>query len=125
MNHYDKYKRNQQARSFYKSRAWQRCREAVLKRDNYLCQDCLLVYKKITQADTVHHIDELRDHPEKALDASNLVSLCNACHNKRHPEKGRGKSQDPPRRRRVRVYEEKPSPEIYNPPSLQNNGSTK
>lgn len=89
---YDKYKRNREAKRFYNSAAWQRCRGVVLIRDNYLCQKCLK-QGKITTADMVHHIEDLQDAPEKALDLDNLVSLCNPCHNKEHPEKGRRSKQ--------------------------------
>jgi 5-methylcytosine-specific restriction enzyme A len=81
--YYDKYKRNQASREFYKSAAWEKCREVVLIRDNYLCQDCLK-QNKITPADMVHHIKELEQHPEVALDLDNLVGLCDSCHNKQH-----------------------------------------
>ena len=36
----------------------------------------------------VHHIKPRRDYPELALVDSNLISLCDECHNKMHPEKG-------------------------------------
>ena len=42
-------------------------------------------------ADMVHHIKERTEYPELALTLENLISLCNACHNKEHPEKGGGK----------------------------------
>ena len=73
--------------TFYKSRAWQRKREAILRRDKYICQNCKR-YGRKTEATTVHHIKHLEDAPELALDNDNLVSLCAACHNKLHPEKG-------------------------------------
>jgi 5-methylcytosine-specific restriction endonuclease McrA len=73
--------------TFYKSRAWQRKREAILRRDKYICQNCKR-YGRNTEATTVHHIIHLEDAPELALDNDNLVSLCAACHNKLHPEKG-------------------------------------
>lgn len=73
--------------SFYNSKNWKRAKASALRRDSYLCQDCKK-YGRMRQADTVHHIKHLEDHPELALNLSNLVSLCNACHNKRHPEKG-------------------------------------
>jgi predicted kinase len=34
----------------------------------------------------VHHIKQLEEYPELALDPDNLVSLCNLCHNREHPE---------------------------------------
>ncbi len=81
--HYDKYKRDQQARMFYKSRAWQAARLRALIRDNFLCQDCIKD-NRITQADTVHHRVEISRDWSKRLQLSNLVSLCASCHNRRH-----------------------------------------
>ena len=87
--HYDKHKRDKGAKRFYASKAWRTVREIVLIRDNYLCQQCLK-RNIIRTADAVHHIKELKDYPELALDESNLEGICNACHNKEHPEKGKG-----------------------------------
>lgn len=81
--HYDKYKRDKQARDFYHSLAWEKAREQVLIRDHYLCQHCLKE-KRITPADMVHHIMPVRTHWHLRLVLSNLVSLCNACHRKVH-----------------------------------------
>jgi 5-methylcytosine-specific restriction endonuclease McrA len=72
---------------FYKSKAWEKKRAAILRRDKYLCQECKK-YGRTTQAVTVHHIQHLEDRPDLALENTNLVSLCQKCHNKAHPEKG-------------------------------------
>ena len=72
---------------FYVSPQWRRKRELILRRDGYRCQECRR-YGRITQANTVHHIQHLEDRPDLALVSSNLVSLCRACHAKAHPEKG-------------------------------------
>ncbi|WP_124728815.1 HNH endonuclease [Staphylospora marina] len=88
------------ARPFYKSAAWLRCREAVLIRDNHLCQLCLK-RGKLTPANTVHHIEHLEDNPDRALEADNLISICATCHNRLHPEKGRKKREEKPRRARI------------------------
>ena len=37
----------------------------------------------------VHHIKHVDEFPELAYEDNNLVSLCQACHNKAHPEKAR------------------------------------
>ena len=50
--------------------------------------------KSFVMADMVHHIKSREDHPELSLTLSNLESLCNACHNKEHPEKGGGKKKE-------------------------------
>jgi len=73
--------------AFYLSSKWKRKRKAILKRDGYLCQICKR-YGRRTDAQTVHHIKHLDEYPELALENSNLISVCNACHNKLHPEKG-------------------------------------
>lgn len=73
--------------SFYKSPAWRRKREAVLRRDGYMCRMCKR-YGKRVPAVTVHHIVHLDEDPTLGLKDSNLISLCGACHNKMHPEKG-------------------------------------
>ena len=82
---------------FYKSKKWRRKRERVLKRDNYVCQKCKR-YGKNVEATTVHHIKHLKNYPELALDENNLISLCERCHNKEHPEKAKKgrKYQAPP-----------------------------
>jgi 5-methylcytosine-specific restriction enzyme A len=77
---YDRFKRNEDTKEFYKSIEWQRERQRALKRDKYLCQRCLNS-KKIVAADMVHHINPVERYWELRLDISNLISLCNACHN--------------------------------------------
>ncbi|WP_134705103.1 HNH endonuclease [Ammoniphilus sp. YIM 78166] len=81
--YYDDYLRDQKARSFYQSIEWQRTRLKALMRDHHLCQHCLRD-KRIKPADMVHHVNEVRKHWEQRLVLSNLISLCNACHNRVH-----------------------------------------
>lgn len=71
----------------YKNKKWQKKRAAILRRDGYLCQECKK-YGRRREAVTVHHIKHAETYPELAYTDSNLTSLCNACHNKMHPEKG-------------------------------------
>ena len=80
---YNKYYRDKTINSFYQSKEWRRVRNAVIARDNYLCQRCL---KKgiIKRADVVHHIIEVKEDWSKRLDMNNLESLCHACHNAEH-----------------------------------------
>ena len=80
------------AKSFYKSKAWQHVREAVMQRDARLCVDCMKegIYKP---AEEVHHIEELTpeniNDPAVSLNMDNLVSLCRECHQRRHGAKQR------------------------------------
>ena len=72
---------------FYHNKKWKKLRAAILRRDKYQCQKCKR-YGRIRPALTVHHIKHLDEYPELAYDPKNLVSLCAACHNEEHPEKG-------------------------------------
>jgi len=61
----------------------ERAREAARIRDHNLCQDCLQ-RGRVVFADTVHHIEPVRDEWHKRLQLDNLVSLCRTCHEARH-----------------------------------------
>ena len=74
-------------KEFIDSKAWRKKREYILRRDKYQCQYCKR-YGIRREATEVHHIKHYADYPELGLTDSNLVSLCHACHNKQHPEKG-------------------------------------
>lgn len=71
----------------YKSLKWEKKRAAILRRDKYFCQECKK-YGRMREAKTVHHIKHADEYPELAYVDNNLISLCNPCHNKMHPEKG-------------------------------------
>lgn len=71
----------------YSSQPWKAKRKKILRRDEYLCQWCKR-YGRRVDATTVHHIEHYEDRPDLALVDSNLISLCDKCHNKAHPEKG-------------------------------------
>ncbi|MCG7217370.1 HNH endonuclease [Paenibacillus mucilaginosus] len=80
---YDRQVRDPKFVAFYKSSAWLSTRQAALIRDNHLCQHCLQ-QQRLTPADMVHHIQEVREAWELRLVADNLISLCDACHNRIH-----------------------------------------
>ena len=86
---------------FYKSIEFRRLKEEVLIEQHYECQECK---KKgiITKANTVHHVQFVRKHPELALSKfyiykgkqyKNLIAVCPACHNRLHPEKSKFKKK--------------------------------
>lgn len=78
---------DKEAKAFYNSSAWKHKRMQILDRDHYECQDCRKRIKdaaasgtqligrdrKIWRAEEVHHIQELKEHPELGLDDDNLV----------------------------------------------------
>lgn len=74
-----------------KHRAW---RAAVLRRAGYLCEECKR-YGRLdknglpVRATTAHHIKHRDEFPELQYDVNNGRALCENCHNKAHPEKGR------------------------------------
>ncbi len=69
------------AKAFYNSREWHVARRIALRRDHYTCHDCE------GRAEEVHHIIELTrsnmHDTDIALNQSNLMSLCRACHQRR------------------------------------------
>ncbi len=71
----------------YTSAKWKRVRLRVLRRDGYMCRECRK-YGKAVEATVVHHKKHADEYPELVYDMDNLISLCHACHEKAHPEKG-------------------------------------
>lgn len=77
----------------YKENRWKHKRECILKRDKYLCKECLRFGKRI-DADMVHHIWPVEYYPEYEWCNWNLISLCNKCHNKMHDRDSHELTQD-------------------------------
>lgn len=93
---------------FYHSKPWRRVRAKALERDAGMCQDCMDRFRaghgvKPRRATMVHHLKPIEDWPGLALDLNNLRSLCDKCHNVRHPEKGRKRQDDEKKGPRMRV----------------------
>ena len=78
------------AKEFYSSGAWKAAREQAMRRDHYLCVDCLRA-GNITPAEEVHHIIALTpqtvNDPMISLRLDNLKSLCRECHKKYNPKR--------------------------------------
>lgn len=89
---------DKEVKHFYNSAEWKHKRIRILERDLYECQDCKARLskanrdgiilsgddRKIRRAVEVHHIKELKERPDLALEDDNLISLCTQCHNIRH-----------------------------------------
>lgn len=79
-------------KKFYHSAAYRQWRETVLRNAGYICQNCKR-YGRVDKdglpvpATVTHHIKEVKDYPELALDPMNGQALCAACHNRMHPDK--------------------------------------
>ena len=73
------------AKSFYKSKAWQDCREAFFISKHGLCERCgrpgLIVHHRIYL--TPQNIND----PNITLSFENLELLCSSCHNNEHNRK--------------------------------------
>lgn len=77
-------------KAFYNSSYWLSKRAEALERDNNECQKCK-AKGLYSEANCVHHKEHVRKRPDLALTLSNLISLCNSCHDEEHPEKLRNK----------------------------------
>jgi len=75
------------AKTFYKSRAWEQCRNAYIKKTGGLCEGCL---KKgqYNPAQIVHHKIHITpqniNEPSITLNFDNLEALCRFCHAEKH-----------------------------------------
>jgi len=78
---YDQCVREDDIVKFYHSREWKRVREAVLIRDNFLCQHCLKE-NIIKSAEIVHHIKEVKENWLQRYNVKNCESVCRNCHNR-------------------------------------------
>jgi hypothetical protein len=78
--------RDDNIHAFYVSEPWKKLRREVLEEQNKECQMCK-AEGKYKRATTVHHIKHVKEFPWLALTKSNLMCVCNECHNKLHPEK--------------------------------------
>lgn len=92
---------------FYKSKYWGGNKDyiglknEVLREQNNECQICKQ-RGSIIKADTVHHVQFVRRHPEMALSKyyyykgkkyRNLLAVCKSCHNELHPEKNKNRGK--------------------------------
>ena len=88
---------------FYTSAIWLNVRQEVLVEFKYECQHCKArgYFKK---ADTVHHVQFLKKHPDLALSKAyiyegkvyiNLLPLCHDCHERVHDYRQRVKKEKP------------------------------
>lgn len=78
---YDRYLRDKQLEAFYKSIAWIKTREFVLNKYNHIDLYDYYINNKVTKANTVHHIIELKEDWSRRFDIGNLFPLSSANHN--------------------------------------------
>lgn len=78
-------KMNTDISKFRNTSAWQKKREQIKRRDNYMCIACLKglkgTVKRLNISNlSVHHITSLSENFEKRLDDDNLITLCHMHH---------------------------------------------
>lgn len=87
------------ARSFYKSKAWLKTRQAYIQSVDGLCERCLtrgIVKPGVIVHHKVHLNPQNIHNPDIALGFDNLELVCRDCHAKEHPEiYGVDKFQEP------------------------------
>ncbi len=77
----------------YNSAKHKEWRRKVIRKAHGLCEECRR-YGRLdkdglpVKATTAHHIKHRDEFPELQYDLNNGQALCEACHNKKHPEKG-------------------------------------
>lgn len=82
--------KNIEATKFYKSARWRKFRLIIIKRDNELCQRCLIKYGIITPQTEkerleVHHIrpreiyDGTNGYPDLRFEKTNCICVCKQC----------------------------------------------
>lgn len=82
--YYDKYIRDKRSTAFYNSPEWIKAREYILGKYKGLDLYAFFIEKKIVYADTVHHIEELKENWNIRLNITNLIPLSNSNHNVIH-----------------------------------------
>lgn len=91
---------------FYDKQAWRRLRKAIVVRDGYRCTVCH-AYVGGVGAARVDHVRTIKDAPARALDPSNLRTLCTKCDAQGHAERGPGRRHTTTRQERFRYgYDE-------------------
>ena len=72
---------------FYKTKAWQKCRDEYFRKVGGLCERCK-AKGLIVPAEIIHHkihIDEKNiNDPSITLNPNNLEALCRVCHGMEH-----------------------------------------
>jgi len=78
--------------AFYKTKAWQSCRDDYIKSVGGLCERCL-AKGLIVPAEIAHHKIHLNDNnindPSVSLNFDNLEAVCRSCHGEIHGKKKR------------------------------------
>lgn len=81
-SYYDSHQRSNA--EFYNSKSWKKVRLVCMNRFDGLCLWSYVKHKRVVPGTLVHHIIELRDSKDKALDLGNLILMCDEAHREIH-----------------------------------------
>ena len=88
---YDREYRNKEHAEFYNSKAWKQLTKLCKLQANGLDMYELEVNGKIVKGTLSHHIEELEDNKDRALDITNLIWVSEKTHNFIHAEYNKSK----------------------------------
>lgn len=83
---YDREHRNKESASFYHSKAWKELTKLCKLKANGLDLYELETNNKVVKGTLSHHIEELQDNRDRALDISNLIWISDKTHALIHKE---------------------------------------
>lgn len=83
---YDKESRNKENASFYHSKAWKSLTALCKLKANGLDMWELIINKRIIKGTLSHHIEELEENIDRALDITNLIWVSDKTHAYIHKE---------------------------------------
>jgi hypothetical protein len=81
---YGRTRRDSKSKVFYNSNEWLTIRGKVLSMYHGLDVYQLMINGEVVYADTVHHIHELKEHSDLALDIGNLIPMSSGTHSYIH-----------------------------------------
>lgn len=83
---YDRGSRNKESASFYHSKAWKKLTKLCKLKANGLDLYELETNHRVVKGTLSHHIEELQDNRDRALDISNLIWISDKTHALIHKE---------------------------------------
>lgn len=77
---YDRYSRDKKSKQYYNGKEWETARKETLEMDGGIDVYLFMTEGIIVLADTVHHIEPLRDNWARRNDVNNLMSVHHDTH---------------------------------------------
>ena len=100
---YDRGRRDKQSAAFYHSPQWVRLQRAIKARAGGCDEYIKATEGRLVPANTVHHIEPVRDAPGKRLDADNLILVSPRTHRMIHDRYAMGETERTAMQERLRA----------------------